>query len=402
MTRKQIVRSLILVLVVLVTVWSSMPFGGTRYPVTGTLAGQPVKTTVDSELAAHYLEHYLRGERSSDEHDREIDRVLKELNPHPSDRDALRLLSERVSTDFATIHFAARVYEGPANRRAQEAFHELVEKVRASRLTTALLPPAVRESYLIAFVPGYAYKKDRTTGADFARQRELLRDGGVQTLLIETDELGTVEDNAKIVADAISHLRQEPKKVIIVSASKGGPETALALGQLLPPEAGTHVRAWISVGGLLKGSPYADQALRWPKRWLAGIVLTFQGLRTSVIKNLSTEVRTAAFGRLRFPPHLLTLQYVGVPLSGDIGTATRGRYHALRALGPNDGLTLLADELVPDGIVVTDVGLDHYYRDPHIDLKTVALAGVVIDELERRETRSIQQNHEYVKDVSGP
>jgi hypothetical protein len=48
---------------------------------------------------------------------------------------------------------------------------------------------------------------------------------------------------------------------------------------------------------------------------------------------------------------------------------------------------LLADELVPGGIAVTDVGLDHYYRDPAIDLKTLALALAVCDELDRRRDR---------------
>lgn len=61
---------------------------------------------------------------------------------------------------------------------------------------------------------------------------------------------------------------------------------------------------------------------------------------------------------------------------------------AIRSLGPNDGLTLLADELIPGGVVVTDVGLDHYYKDPIIELKTIALAHVVIEELERREERT--------------
>jgi hypothetical protein len=51
----------------------------------------------------------------------------------------------------------------------------------------------------------------------------------------------------------------------------------------------------------------------------------------------------------------------------------------IRPLGPNDGSTLLADELVPGGIVVTNIGLDHYYKDPIIELKTIALAYVVLE-----------------------
>ena len=156
----------------------------------------------------------------------------------------------------------------------------------------------------------------------------------------------------------------------------------MALGEKLPPEALSHVRAWISVGGILRGSPYADRFLRWPMRWVAQVGLVLQGLDPGVLQNISTQVRRPAFDRLRLPTHILTLQYVGVPLSGQIGRDVRSRYEALRPLGPNDGLTLLADELLPGGIIVTDIGLDHYYRDPAIDLKTLALAQVVLGELE--------------------
>ena len=61
----------------------------------------------------------------------------------------------------------------------------------------------------------------------------------------------------------------------------------------------------------------------------------------------------------------------------------RGRYEQLLPYGPNDGLTLLADELIPGGKAVLEIGLDHYYRDPEIDLNALALASVVVRELGR-------------------
>ncbi len=90
------------------------------------------------------------------------------------------------------------------------------------------------------------------------------------------------------------------------------------------------------------------------------------------------------FDRLSLPSDVLMLQYVGAPLSGHIGEETRDRYRILRRFGPNDALTLLADELITDGFVVTEVGLDHYFRAPDIDIRTVALTYAVLDELERR------------------
>ena len=232
------------------------------------------------------------------------------------------------------------------------------------------------------FVPGYGYERNPETGADFAGPRAILEQQGYRTLLIEPDELGTVEENATIIAERLRELAENESRIVLVSTSKGGPEVALALGELLPVGESAHVQAWISVGGLLRGSPQADRALRWPKRWFAKTVLWFKVLRPGIIENLSTGVRRPAFDRLELPSHVLMVQYVGVPLSGQVGRKVHGRYRKMRRLGPNDGLTLLADELVPGGIVVTDVGLDHYYRDPVIDQKTIALVTIVLEELD--------------------
>lgn len=278
-----------------------------RFPVASTLAGQDAQTTVDSQVAAYYLEHYLSGHRSNPAFDTLLDAELGGSSVDPSDHEAMKRLSQRFSTGLATVHFAARLHNSPDNLRAQEAFHAHLQRLRDSQ--TASLPSVadVSRSYLMAFVPGYAYKKDRTTGADFARQREIMARQGFQTVLIETDELGTVEENATIVANAILGMTRQHDNIILVSASKGGPETALALADRLPIEARRHVRAWISVGGLLRGSPYADRALRWPRRWFAKLAFAFKGLRSYVIEDLSTEVRRPAFARLQIPADMLHL-----------------------------------------------------------------------------------------------
>lgn len=159
----------------------------------------------------------------------------------------------------------------------------------------------------------------------------------------------------------------------------------MTIGKLLTPRQLTHVKAWVSIGGLLRGSPIADQAWKWPKRWLTSLAFFFKGLDTDVVKDLQTKKRREILAQLQFPENILLIQYVGAPLSGHIGPHVEGRYMDMRAEGPNDGLTLLADEVLEGGIVITDVGLDHYYLDPEIGLKTLALARVVFDQLERRE-----------------
>lgn len=309
--------------------------------------------------------------------ERTIEGVTGRGDATPHDRHYLDYLSEALSLDFAALYFVSALYDDPTNRRVQDAFHK-----RLTALKERSAPPNLdADSYLIAFVPGYGYRRNPGTGADFARQRAVLDEIGVRTALIQTNEIGTVEENADIIAEAVRGFRETDYDVILVSTSKAGPETGLALGDRLAPSECMHVKAWVSIGGLLRGSPYADYLLKPWRRWAVYVVGGLRGRPVGLLKNLTTEVRRPAFERVDLPDHLLTLQYVGVPLSGHIGPAVEGRHKIIRPLGPNDGLTLVADELIEGGLAVTAVGLDHYYRHPDIDLVTVALLQVVNDEL---------------------
>ena len=98
------------------------------FPVAAMLGGQRVATSVDSEMAKYYLEQYLEGRRLRPDFDQAIANALEELRPEASDAEALRKLASRFSTDFAAIHFVARLYAAPVNRRAQDRFHAVLER----------------------------------------------------------------------------------------------------------------------------------------------------------------------------------------------------------------------------------------------------------------------------------
>ena len=356
-----------------------------KYQVSGRLADQNISTTVDSEITRYYLEEYLQNKRTNPTYDKRIDDALDMWARRPLDSDTLRDVATQFSPDFATLYFVSRLYMNCKNRTAQQAFHSHLLALRTERMTGKFHIDQKFTSYVIVFVPGYAYKRDPTTGADFALQRHVMSQAGFETLLVETDEIGTIEKNASILASKLTDLEKSHDEIILVSTSKAGPEVALTIGNLMTPEQLTHVKAWVSIGGLLRGSPIADQWWTWPKRWLTSIAFLFEGLNTDVVKELRTDTRKEIFAELDFPEDIVLIQYVGAPLSGHIGEHVEGRYNDMRDEGPNDGLTLLADEIIEGSIVITDVGLDHYYRDPEIDLKTLALARVVFEELQRRQ-----------------
>ncbi len=356
-----------------------------RFEATGNIAGQSVSTRVDSRAAAYYLESYLPGRNDDDALTARLDAALAANGPAPEDSEGLRALTREFSADVATMHFVSRLYDRPDNRLLQDSYHRFFEEITSLPRQELIADLDAFGGYQIVFIPGYAYRSNPANGADFSRQRALLAELGFSSVLVETEELGPVAVNAEIVTGALRDLATQHDKLVVVSASKGGAETAMALSALRTEPAIDRISAWISVGGLLRGSPYADRYLSGIKRWFAERMLRRRGQPAEMLEDLSTVRRRPAFDMLALPRNVLMLHYVGAPLSGDVRDETRGRYKILRRLGPNDGLTLLADELTERGLVVTEIGLDHYFRAPDIDLKTVALTYAVLDELARRE-----------------
>ncbi len=356
-----------------------------RFDAAGALAGAQVTTRVDSREAVYYLEQFLPGQVGGSEVAARVDLALSEHGREPTDRVQLEALADTLSPDAAMLHLVASLYDEPDNRRLQDDFQGFVGALTSSPQSEIIATLAPYTRYRVVFIPGYAYRSNPVNGADFGRQRTLLRELGFEPTLVETEELGLVDVNAKIVAAAIRAEAAEHDNLILVSASKGGAEVAAALSELGDEPAVGRVKAWISVGGLLRGSPYADRYLRGIKRWFANFMLRRRGQPPEILEDLSTVVRRPAFDALSLPSSVLMLHYVGAPLSGQVPDETRGRYRLLRRLGPNDGLTLLADELTENGLVVTEVGLDHYFRAEDIDLRTVALMYAVFTELDRRE-----------------
>jgi len=87
---------------------------------------------------------------------------------------------------------------------------------------------------------------------------------------------------------------------------------------------------------------------------------------------------------LRLPRGLLVVNYIGAPRAAEVSARGQDDYAALVAWGPNDGLTLLADALVPQGITVVEPGLDHFFAAPDLDRRIAALAQAVMGALEEQ------------------
>jgi hypothetical protein len=350
-----------------------------RIAAAGSVAGQEVATTVDSEAARYYLERRPgeAGAAGDPGLYERVDALRRGPAPAVLSRERLEQVSRELSPDVAALYLTEHVTSNEVNRSFRTLVDEQMAALRSAQVDGGR-PPEPAAPFLILFLPGWHYKAFPETGADFARPREILARMGLTAVLVETAENGTVEENALAVAESIRSHSRNAANIMLVSASKSGPEAAQALGAALPADEAAAVKAWVNIGGLLQGTYLCDSALRWPKRVLANLFFAFKGWKTDSLWSMSTARSRDRFLRLRIPPHIVVINYVGIPLSGHVTMRAKNNYRALRRYGPNDGLSLLSDELIPEGITVPELGLDHYYLSPDMDLKAAALAYAVI------------------------
>jgi len=339
----------------------------------GTIADRAWATRVDHAVARDYLEG------------RPLPLEVEEIrSAHVADgslptKPELTYLTTRYSPDVATLFFMEAASAHDPSRLIQ---HEYADAVRRVMQSGEISEIDSSMPLTVAFAPGWFYETyGAETGADFQRQLDQLARVGIPAELIQTDENGSVESNAEIIAEALLRLRREGRDVLVVSGSKSGAEVAVALGDVLPPEETTHILAWLSIGGVHQGSPFADWALNPTICWLSKLHLGLQGFDLEGALSLQTDRRQAHFRRLRFPEHLLLVSYVPVPLSGDISDRGAFGYSRMRHLGPNDGLTMLADQLLPGGLAIVEPGVDHYFDHPDRELRSLALLEVLLTRL---------------------
>lgn len=342
-------------------------FACSGIPVVGVVSEQRISTRVDSEAARYLIADYLAGKGQGDALHARIDALYRDRDQNVSRRELLNLLSEEFSVDFAAAYFADRIGRNADNRRFREIYQEYRRAFAKGR--TKL--PAGIDGYEVIFVPTYLYKRLPLTGSDFAVPKKAMEKIGMPFQFIETVEDGSVETNAEIVARAIAERQRGGRRLILISASKSGPEVAMALTRLGDART-SHVAGWVNAVGALQGTPLADG------RALADVEDLVGSVNPAGRESLMTERSRRRFDDFRVPEHILIVNYFGVPFSGDVSSWARRGFDLLSKYGPNDGILLLADMVFPRGATVVELGLDHFLLDGNIDAATVGLVSALI------------------------
>jgi hypothetical protein len=344
-----------------------------RIPASGEFVGQRVATTVDAEVARYYLESYSQGRHENREMDEKISALYRSQGNFVPSREELKDISAAFSVDFAALFFTDRLLANACNRALNQLFARYLSSGTGVDADTA-------SAYQIIFVPGWDYVSNGgVTGADFAKPRELAARAGFENHLVRLPPTGSVEAGASILAADIARHRRSGKKILLVGTSSAGPAIHLALGELLDEQDLGAVKVWLNLGGILGGTPLVDYFEEQPQSKLLDVYAWVKGWDRQAVRSMGTVQSRQRFSRLHLHSDIVVINYVGIPLSGQLSRFTGTGYRMLRADGPNDGLVLVADVIAPASLTVVALGSDHFFaEDPEIEGKTVALMKLLV------------------------
>lgn len=346
-----------------------------KFPLTGNLGPYQLKTTVDSKYASYYVENYLAG-RHTDKHiDSQFDSLDECYHDKVPQREELNGISKRFSVDFAALFWAHKLLTIPDNKAVQDIF------VREFKSVSSGNSQAHKKEYVILLVPGLDYKNNgHLTGSDLKAQIEIMRANGLHVHFVEIQPLGTVYENAKMVASAITE--NANRKILIGGPSSAGPAIHLALSNMISEDVADSVAAWVNLGGVLKGSPVIDWMDSGMTAPIWKTLLWTKGWNPETFKSLRADVSRKRAENLEIPDNIKVINYIGLSLSGNISKFAMDKYCIMRSQGPNDGLAMLPDMVAPNSLSIIAPTSDHFFaEDPQIKEKTMAILNTVFDVL---------------------
>jgi hypothetical protein len=252
---------------------------------------------------------------------------------------------------------------------AGEATRRLYESLRGSPFHGPFIrdleegprkPRAVAPGTIIAIAPAALYREYRKSGADGKRLRDAAEAAGLRAETIPLEPTGGLETNARIL---LRWLRGAPHpNIVIASLSKGSSDVKKAIA--LDPAAFRNVSVWVSVGGLLDGTPLARWLLsneRFPLAFRS--VNRIRGVSFRFLEDVDRRPGGPLDFPLALPGHLRLVHLLGFPLiEHATNWLSRLFYRRLAPQGPNDGFMLLDDLHHWPGLVYPLWGADHYFR----------------------------------------
>jgi hypothetical protein len=286
------------------------------------------------------------------------------LSPQPIDE--VRLfeevaqfqISNMTKSDLTEIHNKFGIYHSTAAlyQYLKNTHHEFISEMDSYSTATKTSACPIK----LLLVPGMFYKEYVNFGADGALIRKIAEKFGFKVELLETISKGSVSKNKEILLKKLATDRHP--NIWLVSFSKGSTEVRWGLEELMNKGFPSNIKGWVSISGLIHGTPLASEKLRSSFHKLIWYLTTKAiGINYAGTEEISHANKTLK-GKVRVPQHLEVIHITGFPLPSHLQPVLVKRYNKLAVIGPNDGTSVLEDLLDLPGKIYPIWGTDHFMR----------------------------------------
>ena len=283
----------------------------------------------------------------------DVMRSVDELGGRIPGSDELRKVAELRGMDVATMLLYQSIRAAPQH----SAFIDDVDTQPVHRDHTPV-------DDKILFIPALFHGHYPETGADAKLALDIARACGFQVETIPVRSVTTVSENADIIANFLA--KEKARRLWIFAVSKGSADFRLFLQRHPQSPAIARIAGWINACGLPAGCQIADYNIATPMRRLSyRFICRMLGSSIELLRELSTA---HAFWQspLVLPAGMRAINFVAVPLGCHIQTSLVGRYSAISASGPNDGMVSCRDSVIDAGVIYPVWGCDHFFRGPQV------------------------------------
>lgn len=248
-------------------------------------------------------------------------------------------------------------YRLPDDRSCEEALWHFSEV--ASLTDRPLRPVQAKRRLRVIVVPGIFGECITRRISPFSYALAHLRQHGYRTGLVQVSGRSSSTYNAKQIRNALLAYPNH-EKWILIGYSKGIADILEAL--VAYPELHHQAAAVVSVAGVVKGTPLADQVPDPLLRWLYKIMIpTCPPGDHGGIVSLRRSVRRTWLSRHRLPA---TIAYFSLPSFAhrtEISLILRPSYWQLSQVDPrNDSQVIFSDAIIPGSTLLGFAKADHW------------------------------------------
>ena len=273
--------------------------------------------------------------------------LLKKLSNPPTKAELLNI-SKTHSVDIATRCFFDGIKLSKHNK--------IIEEIN----TQPIKPKEINSDLLIYIIPGMFHKEHPELGTNGDLVKEIAQKFGLKTKFINTNSVGSIEENAKTVVEQLK--KETHPNICLLSISKGSCNVRKIL-QTNPNI--DNISAWIDLAGVHQGVPFIDKAFNafFSRLYLRLISKVFR-MQFSTFTELKTS--SPHWKNNNWPNNINIIHIVPVPLQSHVHNSIIRRYKQTLIHGPNDGFIPLVDSLTLPGCIYPIWGYDHYLRNPNL------------------------------------